>query len=78
MMILVLQKTVYGANVVIFEGIMTFASPELLKVTSLTKLLLRNILANIEITASRTRASRTLDNPRFTPDMFTLGCYTAI
>ena len=26
------QKTVYGANVVIFEGIMTFASKELLEV----------------------------------------------
>ena len=28
------QKTVYGANVVIFEGIMTFASKELLKVSN--------------------------------------------
>ena len=29
------QKTVYGANVVIFEGIMSFASKELLKVSNL-------------------------------------------
>lgn len=27
-----LQKTVYGANVVIFEGILAFANKELLKV----------------------------------------------
>jgi len=31
-MLLLFQKTVYGANVIIFEGIMTFADPELLKV----------------------------------------------
>lgn len=28
-----LQKTVYGANVVIFEGILAFANKELLKVS---------------------------------------------
>lgn len=36
-----LQKTVYGANVVIFEGILAFANKELLKVS------IKSIRANI-------------------------------
>lgn len=32
------QKTVYGANVVIFEGILAFANKELLKVSLLLNL----------------------------------------
>jgi len=32
------QKTVYGANVVIFEGILAFANKELLKVSLILNL----------------------------------------
>ena len=36
----VLQKTVYGANVVIFEGILAFYSKELMEVSTFIKRLI--------------------------------------